>query len=377
MANEFPRAARFDGVGVSLIRRMAAHRRDTTIDLGLGEPNIEPAEWMRELASKIARDSSWSYSANAGYPSVRAAVASYTGTVTDGVCVTAGSQEALYAAMQTYVSPGDEILVPDPGFLAYPTVVRLAGGTAVTYPLDAPDWTLDRDSLRARVTERTRGIILNAPSNPMGSTLSRSDLEFVGELAARHGLIVFSDEVYREIWYGAPPTAAREIIPDALVIGGLSKSHSMTGLRVGWIAGEPEHVAPVIIAHQYITTCASVVSQRIAEGVLAHSDNESWLESLRARMRERREAAIDAWRAAASTPVAPPAGAFYLFAPVPSCGTIRFCEQLIEQKDVLAIPGAAFGEGGEGWLRISCATDESLLREGISRIGEMLDEHGR
>lgn len=371
----FQPADRIAEVSLSLIRQMAARRRDDTIDLGLGESDVPPAEWMRESAARVARETPWTYSPNAGLEETRAAVAGYLGCGDPArVCITAGSQEALYAVMQAWVGEGDEVLVPDPGFLAYPTLVRLAGALPVAYRLSAPDWAIDRDQLAAAISPRTKMIIVNTPSNPTGAVLSGDELEFIGGLAERHALLVVCDEVYRELWSGEKPRS-----PDAgggqfLVVGGMSKSHSMTGLRAGWVAGDPDLLAPVIVAHQYITTCASVFAQKLMVEILTSDQNLGWLRAVREHLGARSAAAVAAWQRHVGTPVEPPQGAFYLFAPVPSCSTRSFAVELIEKGNVLAIPGVAFGREGEGWLRISYAAPLESIDEGIRRIARLLDQ---
>ena len=367
-------AARLSGIRMSAIRRIAALRRDTSIDLGLGEPDLEPPDWIRELAARVAAEESWRYSPNAGFGPLREAVAEWIGVGSgDRVCITAGSEEGLHAVMQAWAGPGDEVLVPDPGFLAYPTLVTLAGATPVLYRLEPGTWQLDVEHLASVINERTRMIVVNSPSNPTGGVLRRDDLETIVEIGRRHGLIVVMDEVYREIWYGSVPPGlpAYELL---LRVGGVSKSHAMTGLRLGWVAGSEAVLAPVVVAHQYIATCASVFAQLLLLEILrSPEDNASWLSEVRAHFVERRDVACEAWSDRVGTPVLAPGGAFYLFAPVPSCATELLATTLAKEDDVLVVPGSAFGPSGEGWLRISFAAHPSSLREGIGRIAARLD----
>lgn len=367
-------AARFGDVRMSAIRRIAALRRDSSIDLGLGEPDLLPPEWIRDEAARVARDGSWKYSANAGASATRDRIASYAGVEPGNVCVTAGAEEALFAVMQAFIGSGDQVLVPDPGFLAYPTLVRLAGGDPVSYALEPGTWQLDLEHLTSRISDRTRMIVVNSPSNPTGGVLPPSDLEALAELARRHSLIVVFDEVYREIWFDSEP-APFPSWEGLLRIGGMSKSHAMTGLRLGWVLGAEALLAPVIVAHQYIATCASVFSQQLAETVLANRErNLEWLKTVREHFLERRSVASQSWLEHVGTPVLEPGGAFYLFAPVPSCATEAFALTLAREDDVLVVPGSAFGARGEGWLRISYAAEPAQLREGIGRIASRLEQ---
>src|SRR5581483_6505267 len=250
-------AKRLDGIGISLIRQINALATAESLNLGMGEPNIEPDETLRAMAVRAASTGSWHYSANAGNLSLRKKIAANKDfNPKTEVCITAGTEEALYAIFQAYVNDGDEVLVPNPGFTSYPTLARICGGTPVTYDIAPPDWKLDAKSLLSKITSKTKLIVVNSPSNPLGSIVDRQTLESI----ASAGPLVVSDEIYREIWYDAPPTSMRGMRDNVIVVDGMSKSHSMTGLRLGWIFAREEVMRPVITAHQYIATCASAFS---------------------------------------------------------------------------------------------------------------------
>ncbi|HYR29034.1 MAG TPA: pyridoxal phosphate-dependent aminotransferase, partial [Thermoanaerobaculia bacterium] len=217
-------------VELSLIRQINALATPYSVNLGIGEPNVEPDQRLRELAARAAT-TSWHYSPNAGALSLRKKLCD--GTSLDPkseVCVTAGTQEALFAVFTAYVNPGDEVLVPNPGFLAYATLAKICGATAVTYDLDPPDWSIDADALEKRITPKTKLIVVNSPSNPLGSVV---DAAMLARIAAT-GVLVVSDEIYRELWYDAPPPSMLHLGDNVIVLNGLSKSHAMTGLRLGW-----------------------------------------------------------------------------------------------------------------------------------------------
>lgn len=362
-------AKRLDGIEISLIRQINALATSDSVNLGIGEPNIEPDETLRGLARR-ATSASWHYSANAGLPSLRKRLAARP----EEVCVTTGTEEALYAIVQAYVDAGDEVLVPDPGFVVYATLARMAGANVVTYPLEPPDWTIDVEALLKKITPRTRLIIVNTPSNPLGSVVDEATLQRI----AGAGPLVVSDEVYREIWYDAPPPSMRGRSEKVIVVGGMSKSHSMTGLRLGWILASEEVLKPIITAHQYIATCASVFSQTLADLVLADEAwNASWLERMRSEFRKQRDAALFSIERDLDATIPPPAGAFYAFAPVPFCESIPFAKSLAIDTGVLVIPGAAFGKRGEGFIRISYAAPIEQIGIGIERMGRYLRERNR
>lgn len=369
-------ATRLGSIEISLIRQINALATPLSINLGIGEPNVEPDERLREMAAEAARSASWHYSPNAGTLSLREEIAAALETPADPageICVTAGTQEALFAIAQAFISAGDEVLVPDPGFLAYPTLVHLAGGTPVPYPLDPLSWHLDFDAMESRVTEKTKAIIVNSPSNPTGGVLTADELERIASLADSRGLLVISDEVYREIHYGARPASMLGRCPGAIVVSGLSKSHAMTGLRLGWIVAAAPLMTHVLKAHQYIATCASVHSQALAGMILKDAAwNAGWLARIRAQFAEQRDAALGAIEHALAVPLDPPGGAFYAFAPVPTCDSMGLAKALATEAAVLAIPGVAFGAHGEGFLRISYAASPEDIRRGIEAIGHYL-----
>ena len=368
-------AKRLDGIEISLIRQINALATSDSLNLGIGEPNIEPDATLRALAARAASTGSWHYSPNAGNFSLRKKLCQGIDfNPKNEICITAGTEEALYAVFQAYVGDSDEVLVPDPGFTSYPTLAKLAGGIPVWYSIEPPDWRLEAKAVLSKITNRTKLIVINSPSNPLGSIVDRQTLESI----AAAGPLVVSDEIYREIWYDAPPPSMLGIGRNVIVVDGMSKSHSMTGLRLGWILAREEVMKPIITAHQYIATCASVFSQQLAEMILdAREWNASWLERVRAQFAEQREAALYSIEHELEAKIPPPPGAFYAFVPVPSCDTEMFCRALATDASVLVIPGVAFGQGGEGFVRISFAAPVETIGAGIERIGRWLRAAGK
>ncbi len=367
-------ADRISGIELSLIRQINALATPLSVNLGIGEPNVEPDARFRELAARAAT-TSWHYSPNPGALSLRKKLCE--GTPFDPkteVCVTAGTQEGLFAVFTAYVNPGDEVLVPNPGFLSYATLARICGANVITYDLDPPAWEVDVDALRAKVTKKTKMIVVNSPSNPLGSVVPRETLEAIAPI----GPLVVSDEIYNQIWYDAPPASMLGMGDNVIVLNGLSKSHAMTGLRLGWIHAREGIMKPVVTAHQYIATCASVFSQALAEQIFGDPEwNAEWLAAVRAQFATQREAALYAIAHELEFEIAPPAGAFYAFAAVPTCETVSFARTLATDAAVLVIPGAAFGSAGNGFMRISYAAPVEQITAGIERIGRFLRAQGR
>jgi aspartate/methionine/tyrosine aminotransferase len=371
----FPQAAtRLADIELSLIRQINALATPLSVNLGIGEPNVVPDERLREMARHAAA-TPWQYSPNAGTLSLRKKLCQDTGyDPKSEVCVTAGTQEGLFAVFTAYVNPGDEVLVPDPGFLSYATLAKLCGATAVRYVLEPPDWQIDAAALEKKITPKTKLIVVNSPSNPLGSVASRETLARI----AATGRVVVSDEVYREIWYDEPPASMLGLGDRVIVLNGLSKSHAMTGLRLGWIHAREPVMKPIVTAHQYIATCASVFSQALAESIFSDRHwNAAWLAGVRAQFAAQREAALYAIEHELEAAIEPPAGAFYAFVPVPACESIEFARTMATDAAVLVIPGVAFGPHGQGFVRISYAAPIEQITSGIERIGRHLRAMGR
>jgi len=362
-------ADRLDGIEISLIRQINALATPLSVNLGIGEPNVEPDARLREMA-RAAATTPWAYSPNAGTLSLRKKLCD--GTPYDPkseVCVTAGTQEGLFSLFTAYVNPGDEVLIPNPGFLVYATLSRICGATPVTYDLDPPDWQIDVDALEKKITPKTKLIIVNTPSNPLGTVIDRATLERIAAL----GPLVVSDEVYREIWYDAPPASMSGMGNNVVVLSGLSKSHAMTGLRLGWMHAHESLMKTIITAHQYVATCASVFSQALAESIFSDPQwNATWLSNVRAQFAMQREAALYAIQHELEVEITPPAGAFYAFVAIPACESIAFAKTLATDAAVLVIPGVAFGTHGQGFIRISYAAAVDQVTAGIERIGRWL-----
>jgi len=369
------KAQRLEGIEMSLIRQINALATPLSTNLGIGEPNIEPDETLRDFARRAAATGSWHYTPNAGSPALRKLLAA--GTPFDPkseICVTAGTQEGLFAIFQAFVDPGDEVLVPNPGFVSYATLARLAGATPVAYDLEPPEWRLTADAVLSKITPRTKLIVVNSPSNPLGAVVGEETLKAIADA----GPLVVADEIYREIWYDAPPPTMRGMSDNVIVVDGMSKSHSMTGLRLGWVMAREALMKPIVTAHQYVATCASSFSQSLAELILADAAwNAGWLERVRAQFRDQREAALYSIERELEAKVPPPAGAFYAFAPVPTCDTLFLAKALATDAAVLVIPGVAFGALGEGFVRISFAASVEQIGTGIERMGRYLRALGR
>lgn len=373
----FPVARRMDGIERTLIRRIFDGAPKGSINLGLGQPDLPtPARICLAGIDGIVSGKT-GYTSTAGDPAVRAAVAArYPGFAggPENVVVTIGSQEAVFAAAMTLVDAGDEVLVPDPGYPAYPVVAQLLGATPAPYPL-RPErgFRIDPADVVSRLTPRTRLVILCSPSNPTGAMDIPADLEaLAGELLSR-GIPWLSDEIYGGFAYEREAPSISRFVPDGgLVVSGLSKDLSMTGWRIGWVVGPEAIVARITAAHQYLVTCASSVSQAAALAALseaAEADRASYLEIFR----RRRALMAGELRLIPGLPVSMPDGAFYFFLDVRGFGSsLEIAERLLRDRRVIVIPGEAFGSGGAGFLRVSYAASDDDIRTGVRALGAAL-----
>ncbi|PYS91369.1 MAG: hypothetical protein DMF64_12390 [Acidobacteria bacterium] len=376
--SEFEPPVRLRGIEKSMIRQVFDRARPGSINLGLGEPDLPTPDVIRREAARVVVEEQNGYTIHAGLPALRARVASdypYLANDPNRVIITAGSQEALYLALMTLVDEGDEVLLPDPGFVAYPTIVRMAGGVPVFYRLPAANgFAFDADDFRRRVSPRTKVVVLISPSNPTGMTLSSVDLAAMAGALADTNAYAISDEIYRELYYTPQrPASFSEHYERTIVIGGLSKSMSMTGWRLGWLCGSVEVVQSALILHGYTTTCASTVSQKSA--LAAWSDEAAQARAdFRRTFRARRDHLLALVRDELNLRVVEPQGTFYAMMDVSRYGdSLRVTEAMLEHG-VITVPGAAFGHEGEGFLRVSYCVDQETLTAGVRRMKRALEE---
>ncbi|HEV2864084.1 MAG TPA: aminotransferase class I/II-fold pyridoxal phosphate-dependent enzyme [Pyrinomonadaceae bacterium] len=376
--SDFEPTRRLRGIEKSAIRRVLDLAPPGSINLALGEPDLPTPDCVRREAARVVIEEQNGYTNHAGLLSLRERVAAdypVLGLSPDDVVITAGSQEALYLALLSMVEDGDEVLIPDPGFVAYPTVVRMAGGTPVPYRLPAArGFRFDAEEFRRALTPRTRAVVCISPSNPAGRVLSREDLAAMAAALEGTGVRVISDEIYRELYFGEErPASVSEFYPErTVVIGGLSKSMSMTGWRLGWLCGERGPVRSALVLHGYVATCASTVSQKAA--LAAWTDEaEQARASFRRTFRERRDHLLRLLSTELSLNAVAPDGAFYTMVDVSAHGdSMSVAERLLRHR-VITVPGSAFGREGEGHLRISFCADLPLITEGVRRMKEALE----
>jgi aspartate/methionine/tyrosine aminotransferase len=365
------------GIEKSPIRQITDRAKPGDISFGLGEPDLPTPEVIRRAAVRVIQQERNGYTLQAGLPALRERVAQdypHLNLSTDQVIITAGSQEAMYLALMTLVEAGDEVLIPDPGFVAYPTITRMAGGVPTFYQLPAGrDFSFDLDDFKLRLTSKTKVVVCTSPSNPTGRTLSSEELSGMAKAVEDSGCgaFVVSDEIYRDLYYtGERPGSISDFYPRTVVISGLSKSTCMTGWRLGWILGDESVIRAAHLLHGYVTTCASTVSQKAALAAWSDEAVEA-RRKIRETFHERRDHLLTALRNAGLRCVTPD-GAFYTMLDVSSFGTSMEVAEKILEAGVVTVPGNAFGSGGEGFLRCSFCADLPVLTEGVKRLGSAL-----
>jgi aspartate/methionine/tyrosine aminotransferase len=370
----FRPAHRLLGVEKSAIRQFFDRAPAGSINLGLGEPDLRTPDVIRRAAVRAILEEPNGYTAQAGLRALRERIAGDSASCDgdpDRVVVTAGSQEALYLALTTVVDDGDEVLVPDPGFVAYATITRMAGGQPVFYPLPASrDFAFDRDAFRRAVSPKTKAVVVVSPSNPTGRMLDDEDLRAIADALAGTDALVVSDEIYRELYFDRRPPSVADYHSGTLVVAGLSKAMSMTGWRLGWLCGPADVVRSALVLHGYVTTCASTVSQKAALAAWGPAGSAARA-AVRGTLRERGHQLLDLLKTQGLRAVTPD-GAFYVMADVSAFGRSAAVAEAVLAGGVITVPGSAFGTQGEGFLRLSFAVEPALLTEGVRRMAATL-----
>jgi aspartate/methionine/tyrosine aminotransferase len=361
-------AGRTHSLKPSPIRALSEGASPDAIPMGLGEPGWALPEPARRAL--VETSGTCAYGPNAGLPELREAVAAFHGESIDRVMLASGSQGALFALFQAWLDPGDTVLVPDPGFLAYPTLARLAGATPVAYPL-ARDFSLDADAFREALRRHpgTKLAVINHPANPTGGGASRETLAIVAEHCAQRGVLLISDEVYRELFLVERHPSLRDVTDEGLVLGSVSKAWGAPGLRVGWALGDRKWLEPAARVHAFMVTAPARPSQVAALALLQHS--ETVLAEGRAELTRRWHRFAEAFEGHFEVRPQPAAGGFYHWLPLPSWAReepMAFCLRLRDEGGVVVVPGLAFGEGGRGHLRLSFGGDPEAIAEGVRRL---------
>ena len=347
-----------------------------SINLGLGEPDFPTPEVVRAEAVRFIREERIAYTSNEGIPELREKIAEYHNEglsapfTSNSVCVTTGAEEAIFATMMTLLGPGDEALLPDPGYIAYPAIAKIAGADVRYYATPAGrGFEFDRENFARGVTGKTRLVVLNSPSNPTSRVISRDDLVFIAERLAGSNAYVLADEIYRDLYIEQRPATISEFCERTIIVSGLSKMMSMTGWRIGWAIGPEEVIEHVTVMHQYISSCVSAVTQRAAVAAFTDGGRRATA-AMRDELKHRRDVMASAIERELRLPYVQGEGAYYIMLDVGRNGPSMEVAMTLLDERVITVPGSAFGTEGEGFLRLSFSIEAPLIEEGIRRIAK-------
>ena len=352
------------------------------ISLGVGEPDFVTPWHIRDAGIYALEKGFTKYTSNAGLAELRREIARYLHRRFDltydpikQMIVTVGGSEGIDLAVRAIVSEGDEVIVPVPSFVCYGPIVAMAGGVPVYVETKAEDeFRLTAEQLRAAITPRTKMVVLPFPNNPTGGIMERADLEALADVLRGTDILVLSDEIYAELTYGGHHVSMANL-PDmyerTLVVNGFSKSHAMTGWRMGYLCGPQPLITQMLKIHQYGIMCAPTTSQYAAIEAMRAGDHD--VEIMRKDYDYRRRFLLDKLRNA-GLECFEPRGAFYAFPCIRSTGmtSAEFCERFLVEEHGAAIPGTAFGQGGEGFVRMCYASSLQNLSEAMDRLERFL-----
>ena len=364
-----------------------AEEMDDVISLGVGEPDFLTPWHIRQKGIACLERGSTRYTANAGLLRLREEISVFFerkyGVKYDPkteIMVTVGGSEGIDMCIRALVSPGDEVLIVEPCFVCYKPIVETIGGKAVSVVTkNENNFRLTAEDLEAAITDKTKLLILPFPNNPTGAVMRKDDLIAISKVIKKHNLFVLSDEIYSELTYGDQKHVSIASIADmrerTVVINGFSKTYAMTGWRLGYAVGPQPVISQMTKLHQFAIMSAPTNSQYAAIEALKNGDED--IEKMLADYDMRRRYAVNEFREL-GLDCFEPEGAFYLFPCIKSTGlsSEEFCEKLIMTKKVAVVPGNAFGDCGEGFIRASYCYSIDNIREAINRIGEFVKELG-
>ncbi|MEJ6399740.1 aminotransferase class I/II-fold pyridoxal phosphate-dependent enzyme [Nicoliella lavandulae] len=359
---------------------------DGIIKLTIGEPDLNTPDHIKEAAIEAIKNNDTHYSAQPGKIELRNAIHHYL-SVAHGldydpeteIVATIGATEALYATFETILNPGDKVILPTPIFALYEPIVTLLGGEVINVDTSKDNFKLTPEKLEEvldREGDSVKAVLLNYPSNPIGVEYSESLIKDLASVIKKHNIFVLSDEIYCELTYGVEHHSIAEFIPEQTIyINGVSKSHAMTGWRIGFVAGPKPIVQKIIKTHAFMVTCPPDVDQDAATEALQNGlDDPISMRAIYERRRDYISNRLDQMK----FETALPEGAFYIFAKIPKGleqDDVKFALTLAKEAKVGVIPGSAFGPGGEGYIRMSYAASDEDIKTAMDRIETFLAQN--
>ena len=351
---------------------------EDAISLGIGEPDFVTPWHIRDAGIHSLEKGFTKYTGNAGLTRLRTEISKYLSRRhgleyrhTDQIIVTVGGSEAIDLAIRALVNPGDEVIIPVPSFVCYGPITTIANGTPVYVETKVEnEFRLTADELSSAITPKTKALVLPFPNNPTGAIMERSDLEAVAEVLRGTNIMVLSDEIYAELTYGQQHVSIASL-PDmyerTIYVGGFSKSHAMTGWRMGYVCGPADIIRQMLKIHQYALMSAPTTSQYAAIEAMSNGDGD--IRSMRREYDQRRRRLLAGLREI-GLECFEPRGAFYAFPCITSTGlsSTEFCERFLLSEKVAVIPGSAFGQGGEGFVRMCYASSLDNISIALERM---------
>ncbi|MCM3412913.1 aminotransferase [Metabacillus litoralis] len=348
------------------------------ISLGVGEPDFVTPWNVREASILSLEQGYTSYTANAGLLELRKEISHYLKEKTnvsyspsEELLVTVGASQALDLALRAIVNPGDEVIVIEPSFVSYSSLISLAGGVPVSVQTSGEmEFKLQPSDLEKAITNKTKAIILCSPNNPTGTLLNKEDLEKIAKIIEKYDLLVISDEIYAELTYDDVYTSFVSIdgmVERTILVSGFSKGFAMTGWRLGYVAAQPEFLSAMLKIHQYTMMCAPSMAQYAA--IEAIKNGKEDVSHMKKSYRQRRNLFVNALTEMGLT-CHVPGGAFYAFPSIKetNLSSEEFAEKLLMEERVAVVPGSVFGESGEGYIRCSYASSLEQLQESLRRM---------
>lgn len=358
---------------------------DDVISLGVGEPDFQTPWSVRKAGISSLEKGKTKYTSNSGLEDLRREISNYInrkcGVEYDPlheILISVGGSEAIDATLRAIITPGDEVIIPQPSYVCYEPITQLCGGVPVIIEtLAENDFKVTPEQLKNAISDKTKALILPYPCNPTGAIMEKRDLEALAQILRDTNIVVISDEIYSELTFAENPHVSIASIDGmrerTILINGFSKTFSMTGWRLGFACGPVEIISQVTKIHQFAIMCAPTTAQYAAIEALRNCDRA--VADMKAEYNRRRRLIVDGFNKAGLT-CREPKGAFYAFPCIKSTGLTseEFCERLLESKHVAVVPGTAFGKGGEGFVRASyCYSTEHII-EALKRIDEFVKE---
>lgn len=358
---------------------------DDVISLGVGEPDFQTPWSVRKAGIASLEKGKTKYTSNSGLLELRKEISNYINrkcnieyNPTSEIILSVGGSEAIDATLRAIITPGDEVIIPQPSYVCYEPITKLVGGVPVIIEtLAENDFKVTPEQLKNAISEKTKALILPYPCNPTGAIMEKADLEAISKILRDTNIVVISDEIYSELTFADSEHVSIASIDGmrerTILINGFSKAFSMTGWRLGFACGPQEIISQITKIHQFAIMCAPTTAQYAAIEALRNCDEA--VADMKAEYNRRRRLIVDGFNKAGLT-CREPKGAFYAFPCIKSTGLTsdEFCERLLQEKHVAVVPGTAFGKGGEGFVRASYCYSPEHIAEALRRIDEFVKE---